>query len=83
MKFSQIALLLAVCFFVVACRETLGEQHRNSQKEHSVPSSDKKELPKKRIEDDAPPEEKSTTPKPAVKKKVKKQDTLKPRRAIP
>jgi len=83
MKFFQIGLLLALCFFALSCRETLGEQHRNTKKERVVPSSNKQESPKKNIEKDNPNRSVPTPPKPAVKEKDKKQDTLKPRRAIP
>jgi len=83
MKFFRFCLLLAVCITVFSCRETLGERHRNSPKEQAVPSSDKKEIQKTLRDSINSYKSKPMVPKPGPKKKVKKQDTLKPRRAIP
>ncbi|WP_273565597.1 hypothetical protein [Maribacter halichondriae] len=83
MKFFQHYVLLVVFLFTLSCRETLGEQHQNPQKEQLTSPSKKKLIEKENQRLEQPKIQEPEVKKPIEKRKPKAQDTLKPLRAIP
>jgi len=83
MKRYPIYVLLAVFLLTLSCRETLGEQHQNPQKEQLNSPSEEKLIEKENQNLEQPKTKEREVKKPIKKRKPKVQDTLKPLRAIP